>query len=884
MNEPITRYIPLNAPETANIDDERSLLPLAVYQDLAKFINDAVQAAKALGSTTKVNEARSHNAVSIDGERGTGKTSVLVNLHKYLRSEHKHILDDIHILKPVDPTLLEDHESLFLHVIVAAVLSDEDIKRAQCTNPDAHKQLNQDLEKLAYALECVQAQKEERGMDKLRALFGNKHLADRVQDFFRAALQLLGKRLLVLPIDDVDTSLNRAFENLEIVRRYLTTPCVLPIVSGDRGLYREVTWRDFHGRLTHDSKHNQEEAYDTAIELANEYQRKVLPLPRRLVMPPVSDYLYDREITLGQPSITPLPNFHTWLSIFLTGPVNGREGSDLTVPIPSVRALTQLVNRCSDLISNLPESIRAAENPLQVMRAWQMPTVPPEVIKAFHAEHLKLSKEKKREYVTAYRLFAQQLEGRQSPPSYDSLNNVAIAKWERVLSDYFQYEPQAGAVYLVLQAYQHWQTLTISNDEERKGSIFDTPLFQPLQHNSSKLDQFDKVADFVDWQEHLKGKLPASWLSRLAAQKTLLPYPVAEAGVNTARDWKYWEKISSTLTDEEVRGKAIFLLSLLTHYNYYTNAKRSMMLNIGRVFELLIASLIGPIDLQNLQGIMQDAPFHSTSALAPTKTLILGSDEDESDEPLESRPEEVQEILNSQLVRLQEEIEQWRTRHQLDQIRFSPWMVYKVFNKVYSQVARSKQFPNGMTLIGPALDTVGMVFYATWSAFGSFEKGRLFGLTDEVATVNLNSPHNFEQNDHFKMNVLPFAPAKSQQGQDTPDSVGKRLYGASTRTASFFLADHPIRLWLDEIFAFEWPKATNKPQVKRKMNAKEWLCDKLGITLPATLTKKRLTEELLKKTDGERKQILTDIEKAYPKARERNLLENAYQELPSTQS
>lgn len=869
-----TRHIPLNAPETANLDDG-TLLPLRVYEDLAGFITKALHTVNSKGDSTKLNEVRSHNAVSIDGERGTGKTSVLVNLRKYLISTHEHILKDAHILEPVDPTLLEDNESLFLHIIVAAVLSDEDVIKSQRTNPEKYKQLNQALEKLAHALECIEVQKEERGMDKLRALFGNKHLADRVQEFFKAVLQLLGKKILVLPIDDVDTSLNRAFENLEIVRRYLTTPHVLPIVSGDRELYREVTWRDFHGRLTEDSNYKPEQAYAIAIGLANEYQRKVLPLPRRLVMPPVSNYLHDRNIILGLPRIISLPNFHAWLNIFLAGPVNGREGSDLTLPIPSLRALTQLVNSCSELIQDLPPTVRSAENPLQVTRAWQMPAVLPDVIKVFHAEHQRLNKEKKREFGPAYRLFAE-LPDEQADLVVSALDQTTITRWERTLSDYFQYEPQAGAVYLVLQAYQHWQHLAKSNEEVRTGGVFDTPLFQPLQHEAAKLDQFVKENDFSEWQEYLKDKLPDSWLSRLDAQKTLLPYPVAEVGVNSAKDWKYWEVISGARATVEVQGKASFLLSLLTQHNYYTNAKRSMMLNIGRIFELLITSLVGPVSLQTLQGIVQDAPFHSTSALAPTKILSLGLEEE--DELLESEQDEMLEGLNPQLELLQKEIEVWREHHQLDQVRFSPWLIYKVFNKVYSQVAEFKNIPKGMKDVGTALDKVGMVFYATWSAFGSFEKGRLFGLPDVVATVNLNSPHNFEQNDHFKVNILPFAPTKGQRGQDSPDSLGKRQFGACTRTASYFLADHPIRGWMDDVLAVTWPKEV------KNLSAKEWLSSQLGISPPARLTLKFLGFELSKFTKGERQKIIKEMSQLYPSTNELMLIKKVDQTLLDSQN
>jgi hypothetical protein len=346
--------------------------------------------------------------------------------------------------------------------------------------------------------------------------------------------------------------------------------------------------------------------------------------------------------------------------------------------------------------------------------------------------------------------------------------------------------------------------------------------------------------------------------------------------VNSAKDWKYWEVISRARATDEVKNKASFLLSLLTQHNYYTNAKRSMMLNIGRIFELLIASLIGPVSLQTLQGIVQDAPFHSTSALAPTKTLSLGLDED--DEPVESGLDEVLEGLNPQLELLQKEIEAWRDRHQLDQVRFSPWLIYKVFNKVYSQVAGFKNVPKGMKDVGTALDKVGMVFYATWSAFGSFEKGRLFGLPDVVATVNLNSPHNFEQNDHFKVNILPFAPTKGQRGQDNLDSLAKRQFGASTRTASFFLADHPIRSWLDEVLATTWPKEG------KNLSAKEWLSSQLGITPPPRLTLKFLESELRKITEGEFQKIISEMAQLYPSSSELTLIEKVSQTILASQS
>jgi hypothetical protein len=100
----------------------------------------------------------------------------------------------------------------------------------------------------------------------------------------------------VLPIDDVDTTLHRAFENLEVVRRYLASPVLLPIVCGDLSLYREVTWRDAFKRLTKDTAAYHEQAKPFADDLAREYLRKILPLHRRLPMLGVDDFLKNDEI------------------------------------------------------------------------------------------------------------------------------------------------------------------------------------------------------------------------------------------------------------------------------------------------------------------------------------------------------------------------------------------------------------------------------------------------------------------------------------------------------------------------------------------------------------------------------------------------------------
>ena len=868
------KYIPLNVGETAVLHDANTLLPREeIYERLAAFIMEARDRAdEAKGKP--LNELRAHNAISIDGARGTGKTAVLVNLQRYLALEHSKLLSDIHILEPIDPTLLEDGESLFRHILVAAVLHDDGIKQAQRNNPERSRLLNHALDKLAHSLEAVDTQKERQGMDKVRAMYGNKHLADCVQDFFREAAELIGKKLLILPIDDVDTSLNRAFENLEIIRRYLTTPYVLPVVSGDRSLYNEVTWRDFHSRLTKDSAYLSEFAYTKALELADEYQRKILPFPRRLTMPVVSSYWKSGDIYLRDGKsieIMPLRNFISWLGIFLEGPTNGQEDSRLLLPIPSIRSLTQLVNHCSSFIPMLPDAIRTAKNELEVRRVWQMPTVPLEAMALFHTRHNELNEKTKREYGDAYKAFSEKIK-ELSPVDYSLCNNnqdggingiikITKSSLTKKIADYFRFEPKAGAVYLVLLAKQHWKNWVSSSPLLRPGSIFDTPLFQPLAHNKNDLAFFEKNADLSAWTSVLDRRLPSEWLAGLKSQKTILPYPVAEVGINAASRWDY-KKIITSLTldalDEDKKNKSSFLITLLTQHNFYTNANQTMLLNIGRIFEIIISSIIGPVSQKDFQAILNRAPFFSTRALAPTKTLTFEEASGEEQDAIEVESDYPFELIATLVT----DIEKWRNKHGVDKIELSPWLVYKVFNKVYSQVSRNVKLPGGIYLIGPAINIIAHTFYATWSAFGSFEKGELFGLPNVVATTNLNFDRlkNFDNNPLFTTNIGPFAPTSVQIINGDEAYENRSTYGKNTRTVSYCLAEHPLKMWIDEAIALDWPKSP-KPIKDSTTKVESFLREKLRIKAQ-NLNKGTITTAAKKKTKAQRDKILEQMQSA----------------------
>lgn len=792
------RYISINQLETAGLTDTNTLLARDVYERLYGLIEEAIQKAnEAIQADPGADRQRAHNAVLIDGDRGSGKSTVLVNLPNYLQQKAKEtntksLLDSVHILKPVDPTLLEEHDDLFLHVIVAAVLSDPEVQKAH--NSPLYRPMLRALEELAQGLESVDAQHEQRGMDKLRSFIGNRQLSSKVHDFFHSILNLLGKKLLVLPIDDVDTALDRAYENLEIVRRYLNTPLVLPIISGDLALYNEVIWREFHGKLVKPTpQHKGDQAFEWANTLATEYQRKILPLPNRLHMPSAADYLNDCTIGLRSSNnihIMPLGVFYAWLEIFITGPVNGLENSKLNIPIPSIRAMTQLIRRCGQdgFLEKLPIALKEAPDAITAKRVWQIaPGVDSSWINEFHIEYQRSSLAKKRDYQSVYKAFSKRVSTQREHAGKSSAIEINdITQFTHRLQEHFSHEKEAGACYLILKALQHWY------GSKKTGSVLDTPLFQPLHHTRAEFKGFEPTNTLEQWSSDLKETLPGLWLAKTGAQSVLLPYPTPEQGGRTRLKWDPSKRAKDS--------RSLLLLRLLTHQNYYTENARSTKINTGRLLELLITSLIRDISAHDIAELLYRAPFYSTSTLAPTKpqTLHPSAITDE-----EAEDEYAEEIDSGELpegaITLSEEINTWRQNHRLKSNIFSPWLIYNALNKTINQSSfynppreyrATEKYEQEITHIGL------LAFYSLWSAFGSFEKGPILGFPPIIATLNLSKPKNpdeikdFKQHPLFKQNILPFYP---QQGDEESDVS---LYGKSVRSITYYLGNHPLHTWL----------------------------------------------------------------------------------------
>jgi hypothetical protein len=789
-----TIFFPVNQREQAAQSSSEVLLADMVYQQLAVTVREALflakQARRAGDEHDDVNHLRAHTAVLIDGSRGTGKSSVLVNIDKYLRQHDPVLAEKVHFLKPLDPTLLETSDDLFLNVIVAGLVCDKDIQEARLKDDVKANYFLEQLQGLGNTLERLEAQRELRGLDKLRAFMGNQNLAQEVHQVFKAALDLVDKELLVLPIDDVDTSLNHAFANLEVIRKYLVSPYVLPVISGDLTLYDDLTWRNFHGKLLEESPSERDEAKDRAKDLAREYQRKVLPLQYRIEMPEVMSYLRSGRIGFHDDkgraiSGLTMAHFHSWLEAILNERTNGTENSYLVPPVKNVRSLAQLVYTLQHYVPRLARTISTHDlDPSHLRRQLVVPVAASAMqsFKEAYAAANRIIDKSGNESARRDAYKALTASGQDAVPAHPELRKLARV-CQRALKDYCQFAAEGGPAYLTLEAQRYWWGFVAPN-RSRDDSVLDTFLFQPMSHREANLRHFGAQARTTTWQEIIGERAPLEWIQRLPSM-TVLPYPAPEPGYVLTKG-------KTNFGDP----RANFAADLLLHRNFYTTTKRATLVCCGRVFELVVASFVSDVTSEEIAYLLQRAPFHSLAAVAATKTqTIAGADDYGQEDEVQSDDTAAVDAATlhaAQIEQLAGEIAAWRERHALAGHSPAPWFFYNVMNKVFNQAAIFNAPPprggnpdkNGQAYLAKLSPKI---FNSIWAAIGSFEKGELFGLPPIIAQVNVGDGKTFRNSELYTRNIAPFVGSRTEAD----------AFGRLTRSYTHMMADHPLRLLME---------------------------------------------------------------------------------------
>lgn len=255
---------------------------------------------------------RHHQTISVFGSRGVGKTTFLMSALELIRSDDK---ANALCLRIIDPSTIEGKQHPFINIIAEIHKEIKLIverKLGICSPRDKnYEQFNlwqESYRKLLSALPSIDGVGQE-------ALYKDwddaEYIAQQGMNFAESAndlefyfhqyifksLNLIDRKCIILSFDDIDTNFNKGFQVLETIRKYVTTPQIITIITGDFELYgklvRQAQWAYFDESYLKKeieySGRRKEEFSELTNQLENQYLMKILKPRNRIILNSITE-------------------------------------------------------------------------------------------------------------------------------------------------------------------------------------------------------------------------------------------------------------------------------------------------------------------------------------------------------------------------------------------------------------------------------------------------------------------------------------------------------------------------------------------------------------------------------------------------------------------
>lgn len=244
-----------------------------------------------------------HQIIPIIGDRGAGKTTFVKTIPNYYKAQKKDVLS-LKFMDLIDPTTLE--KGMFLPTVISRIFStvEHDLKADKKSSKsevlrEVMSPVTQKFKMLInedWQSRYAEMDDEFLAHEMMNTAHDGLDMGDAIHKFLNKAAGLLGVKAIVLPIDDTDTMLAGGFEVLEAVRRYLVSPRLIIVMTGNLDLFQDMLFNQFYKETKHLPLGSpKRQKMDLQIkELAHQYLAKLLPSPRRVVLHPMVTF-WDRS-------------------------------------------------------------------------------------------------------------------------------------------------------------------------------------------------------------------------------------------------------------------------------------------------------------------------------------------------------------------------------------------------------------------------------------------------------------------------------------------------------------------------------------------------------------------------------------------------------------
>jgi tetratricopeptide (TPR) repeat protein len=279
-----------------SILDSKSIIQEEALNNLIEILEEDL--GKCIKQKDPIFKNRVHNTIFVNGERGSGKTQFLLSIKERVkkrakeRNKRSKKLKKLYFYDPIDPTLLHDNES-FLTIIIAKILND--IERQSHYLKQDNEKFYRLINDLSDAIDGIinGGYQTKSSLENISQDQTSLRLEEYLHEFFGYIAHILDKDRLLLLIDDVDMAFDKGFEVLEVVRKYLSSPFIIPIITGDIKLYETIVENNFIKKIDSSKKDNY-----TPInkQISKDYLLKVLPGHRRIYIQTLYQLSYKVDI------------------------------------------------------------------------------------------------------------------------------------------------------------------------------------------------------------------------------------------------------------------------------------------------------------------------------------------------------------------------------------------------------------------------------------------------------------------------------------------------------------------------------------------------------------------------------------------------------------
>lgn len=309
---------------TKKITDTEEFMYMA-YQQALNALREIVRQSEQFYSKSNLSGEKNlygyaHNIIAFSGYRGQGKTSAMISFSDALDSnfenEDKKNMGEGDVLRkcsftvlpPIDPTILEQDQSILAVILSRMYRQAEDFWEYACgrngSSPSyirSEAEKNELLKRFQQCLSGINAikirkGKEIRSLSEIHEISDSAVLKDNFNELTRQLLHFIGKdredgrAFLVVQLDDTDFQIQKGYEILEDIRKYLTIPNLVILMATDMDMLRSTLTQHFAAEFSQGLQLGIVDV-DKMQKIESKYLDKLIPPTYAAYLPPLDDML-----------------------------------------------------------------------------------------------------------------------------------------------------------------------------------------------------------------------------------------------------------------------------------------------------------------------------------------------------------------------------------------------------------------------------------------------------------------------------------------------------------------------------------------------------------------------------------------------------------------